>query len=116
LKRGVSIVGGEKVGIFGRSGSGKSTLLNLILRFYDLESVRILIDGQDISRVLQESLRSNIGVVTQDTSLLHRSIYDNIAYSSPETSKEKVFEAAERPMLGNSFWNRKILMKNKNYL
>ena len=92
----MSIVGGEKVGIFGRSGSGKSTLLNLILRFYDLESGRILIDGQDISRVLQESLRSNIGVVTQDTSLLHRSIYDNIAYSSPETSKEKVFEAAKK--------------------
>jgi ATP-binding cassette subfamily B multidrug efflux pump len=92
----LSIVGGEKVGIVGRSGSGKSTLLNLILRFYDLESGRILIDGQDISRVLQESLRSNIGVVTQDTSLLHRSIYDNIAYSSPETSKEKVFEAAKK--------------------
>ena len=91
----LSIVGGEKVGIVGRSGSGKSTLLNLILRFYDLESGRILIDGQDISRVLQESLRSNIGVVTQDTSLLHRSIYDNIAYSSPETSKEQVFEAAK---------------------
>jgi ATP-binding cassette subfamily B multidrug efflux pump len=91
----LSIVGGEKVGIVGRSGSGKSTLLNLILRFYDLESGRILIDGQDISRVLQESLRSKIGVVTQDTSLLHRSIYDNIAYSSPETSKEQVFEAAK---------------------
>ena len=63
----MSIVGGEKVGIVGRSGSGKSTLLNLILRFYDLESGRILIDGQDISRVLQESLRSNFGVVSQDT-------------------------------------------------
>ena len=112
----MSIVGGGKVGIFGRSGSGKSTLLNLILRFYDLESGRILIDGQDISRVLQESLRSNIGIVTQDTSLLHRSICDNIAYYSPETSKEKGFEAAERPMLGNSFRDRKILLKNKNYL
>ena len=67
MKRGVSIVGGEKVGIVGRSGSAKSTLLNLILRFYDIEFGRILIDGQDISRVLQESLRSNFGVVSQDT-------------------------------------------------
>ena len=67
MKRGVSIVGGEKVGIVGRSGSAKSTLLNLILRFYDIESGRILIDGQVISRVLQESLRSNFGVVSQDS-------------------------------------------------
>ena len=92
----LSIAGGEKVGIVGRSGAGKSTLLNLLLRFYDLESGRILIDGQDISKVFQESLRSNIGVVTQDTSLLHRSIYDNIAYSSPEISKEKVIEASNK--------------------
>jgi ABC-type oligopeptide transport system ATPase subunit len=106
----LTIVGGEKVGIVGRSGSGKSTLLNLILRFYDLESGRILIDGQDISSVLQESLRANIGVVTQDTSLLHRSIYDNIAYSSPETSKEKVFEAAAGSMSGHAATT--ILMSN----
>ena len=90
------IAGGEKVGIIGKSGAGKSTLLNLLLRFYDLESGRIIIDGQDISIVLQESLRSNIGVVTQDTSLLHRSIFDNIAYSSPLASKEDVFDAAKK--------------------
>ena len=92
----LSINGGEKVGIVGKSGAGKSTLLNLLLRFYDLKSGRIVIDGQDISMVLQESLRSNIGVVTQDTSLLHRSIYDNIAYSSPDSSKEEVIEAAKK--------------------
>ena len=92
----LSINGGEKVGIVGKSGAGKSTLLNLLLRFYDLKSGRIVIDGQDISMVLQESLRSNIGVVTQDTSLLHRSIYDNIAYSSPDSSKDEVIEAAKK--------------------
>ena len=92
----LSISGGEKVGIVGKSGAGKSTLLNLLLRFYDLKSGRIVIDGQDISMVLQESLRSNIGVVTQDTSLLHRSIYENIAYSSPDSSKEEVIEAAKK--------------------
>ena len=92
----LSIAGGEKVGIIGRSGAGKSTLLNLLLRFYDLKSGRIIIDDQDISKVLQESLRSNIGVVTQDTSLLHRSIFDNIAYSSPEASKEEVYDAAKK--------------------
>ena len=92
----LTINGGEKVGIVGKSGAGKSTILNLLLRFYDLESGKINIDGQDISKVYQESLRSSIGVVTQDTSLLHRSIYDNIAYSSPEANKEKVFEAAKK--------------------
>ena len=65
---------GEKVGLVGRSGAGKSTLVNLLLRFYDLESGRILIDGQDIAQVTQESLRAQIGMVTQDTSLLHRSV------------------------------------------
>ncbi len=71
---------GEKVGVVGRSGAGKSTLVNLLLRFYDLESGRILIDDQDISRVTQDSLRAKIGMVTQDTSLLHRSIMENILY------------------------------------
>jgi ATP-binding cassette, subfamily B, multidrug efflux pump len=68
------------VGLVGRAGAGKSTLVNLLLRFHDVESGRILIDGQDIATVTQESLRRQIGVVTQDTSLLHRSIRDNIAY------------------------------------
>jgi ATP-binding cassette subfamily B multidrug efflux pump len=87
---------GEKVGVVGRSGAGKTTLMNLLLRFYDLESGRITIDGQDISKVSQDSLRSLIGVVTQDTSLLHRSIRDNIAYGHPEASDEEIIAAARR--------------------
>src|SRR5579872_4465734 len=80
----VHIRPGEKIGLVGRSGAGKSTLVNLLLRFYDLPQGRILIDGQDISAVTQESLRSQIGMVTQDTSLLHRSVRDNILYGRPD--------------------------------
>ena len=87
---------GEKVGLIGRSGAGKSTLVNLLLRFYDLESGRILIDGQDIASVTQESLRRNIGMVTQDTSLLHRSIRDNIRYGAPAATEDGVVAAARR--------------------
>jgi ATP-binding cassette subfamily B multidrug efflux pump len=87
---------GEKVGLVGRSGAGKSTLVNLLLRFYDPESGRILIDGQDIATVQQESLRQQIGMVTQDTSLLHRSIRDNIRYGSPDATDEEIERAAER--------------------
>jgi ATP-binding cassette subfamily B multidrug efflux pump len=86
---------GEKVGLVGRSGAGKSTLVNLLLRFYDLEGGRILIDGQDIAHVTQESLRRQIGLVTQDTSLLHRSIRDNIRYGRPDASEAEI-EAAAR--------------------
>jgi len=85
---------GEKVGLVGRSGAGKSTLVNLLLRFYDPEAGRILIDGQDIAGVTQESLRRHIGMVTQDTSLLHRSIRDNIRYGSPDASDAAVIAAA----------------------
>jgi ATP-binding cassette subfamily B multidrug efflux pump len=85
---------GEKVGLVGRSGAGKSTLVNLLLRFYDIESGRITIDGSDIATVTQESLRANIGVVTQDTSLLHRSVRENIAYGRPDASDEEVMAAA----------------------
>ncbi len=92
----LDIAAGEKVGLVGRSGAGKTTLMNLLLRFYDLESGRITIDGQDIAHVSQESLRSLIGVVTQDTSLLHRSIRDNIAYGKPEASDAEIIEAARR--------------------
>ena len=92
----LSIAPGEKIGLVGRSGAGKTTLTNLLLRFYDLEGGRIVIDGQDISRVTQDSLRASIGVVTQDTSLLHRSIRENIAYGRPEASEEEVLEAAAR--------------------
>jgi ATP-binding cassette subfamily B multidrug efflux pump len=85
---------GEKVGLVGRSGAGKSTLVNLLLRFFDLEDGRILIDGQDIARVRQESLRAQISVVTQDTSLLHRSIRDNIRYGRPSASEAEIERAA----------------------
>jgi ATP-binding cassette subfamily B multidrug efflux pump len=87
---------GEKVGLIGRSGAGKSTLVNLLLRFYDLEGGRILIDGQDIAGVAQESLRRNIGMVTQDTSLLHRSVRYNIRYGAPGADEAAIVEAARR--------------------
>ncbi len=87
---------GEKVGLVGRSGAGKSTLVSLLLRFYDLEGGRILIDGQDISLVGQESLREKIGMVTQDTSLLHRSVVDNILYGRPDATFEEAIAAARR--------------------
>jgi ATP-binding cassette subfamily B multidrug efflux pump len=87
---------GEKVGLVGRSGAGKSTLVSLLLRFYDLEGGRILIDGQDIVLVGQESLREKIGMVTQDTSLLHRSVVDNILYGRPDATFEEAVAAARR--------------------
>ncbi|HEX2017351.1 MAG TPA: ABC transporter ATP-binding protein [Aurantimonas sp.] len=87
---------GEKVGLVGRSGAGKSTILNLLLRFHDVEGGRILIDGQDIAAVQQETLRENIGMVTQDTSLLHRSIRDNILYGRPGADEADLRRAVER--------------------
>jgi ATP-binding cassette subfamily B multidrug efflux pump len=81
--------------VVGRSGAGKSTLVNLLMRFYDLEGGHIRIDGQDIAHVTQESLRREIGMVTQDTSLLHRSVMDNILYGRPEASREEAIAAAE---------------------
>jgi ATP-binding cassette, subfamily B, multidrug efflux pump len=87
---------GEKVGLIGRSGAGKSTLVNLLLRFYDIEGGRILIDGQDIAHVTQDSLRASIGMVTQDTSLLHRSVRDNILYGRPTASEADVVQATKR--------------------
>ncbi|UJW74310.1 ABC transporter ATP-binding protein [Rhizobium sp. SL42] len=92
----LTIAPGEKVGIVGRSGAGKSTLVNLLLRFYDVEGGRIMIDGQDISTVTQESLRSQIGMVTQDTALLHRSIRDNIVFGREDASDEQLLKAADR--------------------
>jgi ATP-binding cassette subfamily B multidrug efflux pump len=85
---------GEKIGLVGRSGAGKSTVVNLLLRFFDLEGGRILIDGQDIAGVTQESLRAQISVVTQDTSLLHRSIRDNIRYGRPDATDAEIVAAA----------------------
>jgi len=87
---------GEKIGLVGRSGAGKSTLVNLLLRFFEPQEGRILIDGKNIHSVTQNSLRANIGVVTQDTSLLHRSVRDNIRYGRPEASDEQIIAAAKR--------------------
>jgi ATP-binding cassette subfamily B multidrug efflux pump len=87
---------GEKIGLVGRSGAGKSTIVNLLLRFYDVEGGRILIDGQDISTVQQNSLRAQIAMVTQDTSLLHRSVRDNIVYGRPGATDAQMIAAAER--------------------
>ena len=87
---------GEKVGLVGRSGSGKSSIVNLLLRLYDLDDGQILIDDNDISQVTQDSLRSNIAVVTQDTALLHRSIKDNILYGNPNADDEELFKAAKQ--------------------
>ncbi len=92
----LEIAGGEKIGLVGRSGAGKTTLTNLLLRLYDVEGGRILIDGTDITGVRQESLRQHIGVVTQDTSLLHRTVYENIAYGRRDASREEVEAAARR--------------------
>ncbi|HEZ4586733.1 TPA: ABC transporter ATP-binding protein [Neisseria meningitidis] len=87
---------GEKVGLIGRSGAGKSTIVNLLLRFYEPQSGTVSIDGQDISGVTQESLRAQIGLVTQDTSLLHRSVRDNIIYGRPDATDAEMVSAAER--------------------
>ncbi|KPY02350.1 ABC transporter, transmembrane region:ABC transporter [Pseudomonas tremae] len=90
----LSIRAGEKIGLVGRSGAGKSTLINLLLRFYDVDKGSISIDGQNIAHVTQDSLRSAIGMVTQDTSLLHRSIRDNIAYGRPDATDAQIHSAA----------------------
>lgn len=92
----LNIAAGEKIGLVGRSGAGKSTLVNLLLRFYDADSGSICIDGQNLKDVTQESLREHIGMVTQDTSLLHRSIRDNIAYGKPDASDAEITEAAKQ--------------------
>ncbi|MEM7686704.1 MAG: ABC transporter ATP-binding protein, partial [Pseudomonadota bacterium] len=92
----LDIAGGEKVGLVGRSGAGKSSLVNLLMRFRDTEQGRILIDGQDIAHVTQDSLRAQIGMVTQDSSLLHRSIRANILYGKPDATEAEMIQAANR--------------------
>jgi ATP-binding cassette subfamily B multidrug efflux pump len=87
---------GEKIGLVGRSGAGKSTIVNLMLRFYDVRGGHVLIDGQDIRGVTQDSLRAQIGMVTQDTSLLHRSVRENILYGRPDADDEAMVAAARR--------------------
>ncbi len=89
----LNLKSGEKIGLIGRSGAGKSTLINLLLRFYDIQSGSITIDGKDIREVPQECLRSAIGVVTQDSSLLHRSVRDNITYGRPDATDEQIMAA-----------------------
>ncbi len=92
----ISIKPGEKIGLIGRSGAGKSTLVKLLLRFYDSETGRILIDGQDIRDVTQNSLRQNIGMVQQDSSLLHRTVRENILYGRPDATDKEVIAAAKQ--------------------
>ncbi len=87
---------GQKIGLIGRSGAGKSTLVKLLLRFYDAESGQILIDGQDIAMVQQDSLRHHIGMVQQDSALLHRSVRDNILYGRPDASESEMIAAAKQ--------------------
>lgn len=87
---------GEKIGLVGRSGAGKSTLVNLLLRFHDIEAGKILVDNQNIADIQQESLRAQIGMVTQDTSLLHRSIRDNLLYGKPDATEEEMICAAKQ--------------------
>lgn len=92
----LSIRSGEKIGLVGKSGAGKSTLVNLLLRFYEVDGGSICIDGQDISKLSQESLRQHIGMVTQDTSLLHRTVRENISYGKPDASDEQIVAAAKK--------------------
>ena len=95
-KLNLTIRAGEKIGLVGRSGAGKSTIVNLLLRFYDIREGRILIDGQDIAHVTQNSLRTHVGMVTQDTSLLHRSVRENIIYGRPDATDADLIAAAKR--------------------
>ena len=92
----LDVQSGERLGLVGRSGAGKTTIANLLLRFYDVEGGRICIDGVDIATVTQDSLRAQIGVVTQDTSLLHRSVRENIGYPRPGATEAEIIEAAKR--------------------
>ena len=92
----LAIKPGQKIGLIGRSGAGKSTMMNVLLRLYDIEGGIITIDGQDISKVTQDSLRESMGVVTQDTSLLHRSVRENVAYGRPDATDDEIIAAAKR--------------------
>jgi ATP-binding cassette subfamily B multidrug efflux pump len=106
---------GEKVGLVGRSGAGKSTLVSLLMRFYDLDGGRVLIDGQDIAHVTQDSLRAQIGMVTQDTSLLHRSVLDNILYGRPDAGEADAIAAAKKAAAHDFIDNLEDLKGRKGY-
>jgi ATP-binding cassette subfamily B multidrug efflux pump len=111
----LTISPGEKVGLVGRSGAGKSTLVNLLLRFYDVQSGQIKIDGQNIQEVRQESLREHISMVTQDTSLLHRSVRENIVYGKLDTTEEQMVKAAKQAEAHNFIQNLSDLNGNVGY-
>jgi ATP-binding cassette, subfamily B, multidrug efflux pump len=111
----LDIRSGEKVGLVGRSGAGKSTLVNLLLRFHDLEKGQILIDGQNIAKVTQESLRAQIGMVTQDTSLLHRSVLENIVYGRPDATQEEAVAAARDAHAHDFILGLEDLNRRKGY-
>lgn len=106
---------GERVGLIGRSGAGKSTLVNLLLRFHDVQAGRILIDGQDIRHVTQDSLRAAIGMVTQDTSLLHRSMRENILYGRPDATEEEMRAAAAKAQASDFIENLTDLKGRSGY-
>lgn len=106
---------GEKVGIVGRSGAGKSSLINLLLRFYELDKGSIEINEKNIKNITQNSLRSNIAMVTQDTSLLHRSIKENIAYSKPNATNNEIISAAKKAQAHEFILNLKDQYGNKDY-
>jgi ATP-binding cassette subfamily B multidrug efflux pump len=106
---------GEKVGLVGRSGAGKSTIVNLLLRFYEVETGQILIDGQNVNSVTQNSLREHIGMVTQDTSLLHRSVRDNILYGRPNATDEDMIAAAKRAEAHDFIMNLSDAKGRKGY-
>jgi len=109
------IKAGEKIGLVGRSGAGKSTLVNLLLRFYDVEQGNIVIDGQNINHVQQESLRLKIGMVTQDTSLLHRSVRENILYGRPDATEEEMIQATKQAQAHEFILNLKDNEGNIGY-
>ncbi len=111
----LSIVKGEKIGLVGPSGAGKSTLVNLLLRLYDVEAGSIKIDGQNISAVKQESLRAQIGMVSQDTSLLHRTIRENIAYGCEGASEEEIIDAAQKANAYNFICDLEDMYGNKGF-
>ena len=111
----LSIASGEKVGIVGRSGAGKSTLVSLLLRFYDTQGGSLKIDGQDISQVTQESLRDSIAMVTQDTSLLHRSVRENIMFGRPDATEEQMIDAAKQAQAHEFILNLRDNMGRRGY-
>lgn len=111
----LEIAAGEKIGLVGRSGAGKSTLVNLLLRFHDLQAGAIEIDGQDIGQVTQESLRAAVGMVTQDTSLMHRSVSDNIYYGRGDASEAEMIEAARKAEAYDFIQELEDIKGNKNF-